>query len=135
MSTMHSDRPRVRAGGCPPVLAAETPPNDVIDPPVEWPPAPPTRRRSPHASTRPRDHVVDVTDRTLERDTGTEATVAELSASRAMRLLDTAIDHMRTVLETSPDETTSARVERAIGDVSRACEDLRRLTATRGIQA
>ncbi len=136
MSTMHSDRPRVRAGaGCPPVLAAETPHNDVIDPPVEWPPAPPTRRRSRHASTRSSDQVVDVTDRTLERDAGTEATVAELSAGRAMRLLDTAIDHMRTVLETSPDEATSTHVERAIGDVSRASEALRQLTDTRGSQA
>lgn len=135
MSTMHSDQPHVpAAAGCPPVLAADTPHNDVVDPPVEWPPAPPTRRRGRHASTR-NNGFVDVTDRTLERDASTEATVAELSASRAMRLLDTAIEHLRTVLETSPDAATSARVERAIGDVSRASEDLRQLTDIQDVTA
>lgn len=136
MSTMHSDRPRVRANGagCPPVLAADAPQNDVVDPPVEWPPAPPTRRRS-HASARSSDRVVDVTDRLLDRDVDTEeASVAELSAGRAMRLLETAIEQLRTVLETSPDTATSARVERAIADVSRTSEDLRRLADAQGFQ-
>lgn len=128
MSTVYPDRktPRSRAG-CPPVLAADQPHNDVMEPAVEWPPAPPTRRTR-HTSTRTRDRVIDVTDDAtqVDGDRGDE-TVAQLTAGRAVRLLDAAIAHMRTVLETSPDESAAACVEQALDDVSRASEGLRSL--------
>lgn len=112
MNTTDPTHERTDAGaGCPEVLATDLSRNDVLDPVVEWPPAPPTR------SAR--------TNGTSGRD---DRTVAQLAAGRATQLLEASIDHLRTVLETSPDEQTSARVERAIGEVSDACERLRALT-------
>lgn len=133
MSTLYSDRDttaRARAG-CPPVLSADISHNDVVEPPVEWPPGPPSRARGRHTSARSTDRVIDVTDAVqreavLDEDLTNEATpVAQLTAGRALRLLDAAVDHLRTVLETSTDATESARVERAISDVARATESLR----------
>lgn len=137
MSTVYPDREtsRVRAG-CPPVLAADVSQNDVVDPPVEWPPGPPSRHRLRHAATHSTDRVVDVTDAlprglVLDEDEldgdaiAEDVPVAQLTAGRALRLLDAAVEHMRTVLETSTDSTASARVERAISDVARATENLR----------
>lgn len=133
MSTVYPNRQHPRGGaGCPPVLATDVSHNDVVEPPVEWPPAPPTRRRGAHVSARSAEQVIDVTDDALDGDPAADATVAQLTAGRAVRLLDTAIEHMRTVLETSPDAATAARVERAIGDVSRAFQDLQGLTNTTG---
>lgn len=127
MSTIYSDREtaRVRAG-CPPVLAADVSHNDVVEPPVEWPPGPPSRRRARHVSTRSTDRVIDLTDPVEpETEQDEDVPVAQLTAGRALRLLDAAVDHMRTVLETSTDVEASARVERAISDVARATECLR----------
>lgn len=129
MSTVYSDREaaRVRAG-CPPVLATDVSHNDVIEPPVEWPPGPPSRRHAPHVSTRRTDRVIDVTDAIQpEVALDEDVPVAQLTAGRALRLLDAAVEHMRTVLETSIDGVASARVERAIADVDRATECLREI--------
>lgn len=106
---------RTDAGaGCPEVLTTDLSRNDVLDPVVEWPPAPPTRSAPANGTTAP--------GRAAGGDEDT--TVAQLAAGRATQLLEASIDHLRTVLETSPDEQTSARVERAIGEVSDACERL-----------
>lgn len=129
MSTIYSDREaaRVRAG-CPPVLATDVSENDVVEPPVEWPPGPPSRHQSRHTSTRSTDRVIDLTDAVEDvAEQDEDVPVAQLTAGRALRLLDAAVDHMRTVLETSRDDSASARVERAISDVARATECLREI--------
>ncbi len=111
-------------------LAADHSHNDVAGPAVEWPPGPPSRARGRHTSTRRTDRVIDVTDAVqpeavVDELTDEDVPVAQLTAGRALRLLDAAVDHMRTVLETSTDATASARVERAISEVARATETLR----------
>lgn len=131
MSTVYSDGESARArAGCPPVLTTDVSRNDVVEPPVEWPPGPPSRHRLRTSSSLSPGRVVDVTDPlphdpVLDDEPDEDVPVAQLTAGRAVRLLDAAVDHMRTVLETSPDSATSARVERAIGDVARATEGLR----------
>lgn len=123
MSTTDPIRERPDAGaGCPEVLTTDLSRNDVLDPVVEWPPAPPTRSE-PGTGTTTR--AADPDDGRTRPEGGVEdATVAQLAAGRATQLLEASIDHLRTVLETSPDEQTSARVERAIGEVADACERL-----------
>lgn len=113
MSTTDPIHEQTDAGaGCPDVLTKDLSRNDVLDPVVEWPPAPPTRSAHTNGTSGGSDDM----------------TVAQLAAGRATQLLEASIDHLRTVLETSPDEQTSARVERAIGEVSDACERLHALT-------
>lgn len=124
MSTTDPSHERTDAGaGCPEVLTTDLSRNDVLDPVVEWPPAPPTRPE-PGTGTTATTRAAD-DGRVAQPEEGVQdATVAQLAAGRATQLLEASIDHLRTVLETSPDEQTSARVERAIGEVSDACERL-----------
>lgn len=98
--------------GCPPVLEIDLTDNDVLEPPVEWPPAPPTRRGNAHESVR---------------RTATEPDVTALTTGRAARLLDASMSHLRTALEATSDEATSARIERALADVARARDTLSEL--------
>ena len=89
-------------GGCPPVLELDLARSDRLGPPVEWPEGPPTRRT--HATRR------------------TDAPVSELTTGRAVRLLDAAVAHLRTALETTTDPAEATRIEDAIADASRALE-------------
>ncbi len=116
------------AAGCPEVLTTDLSRNDVLDPVVEWPPAPPTRS-APGSGTTAATPAADPDEGRVGQPVGgvEDATVAQLAAGRATQLLEASIDHLRTVLETSPDEQTSARVERTIGEVSDACERLHAL--------
>lgn len=102
MNTIRDER-RARRGraGCPPVLEIDLVGNDVQEPPVEWPPAPPTR-----------GDQLDVTD------------VTRLTTGRVVRLLDASVDHLRTALETNGREESGVRIERAIADIARARETL-----------
>ena len=114
---------RTRAAGCPSVLATDVSHNDVVDPVVEWPPAPPTRSSDGDGRA---DRVDGSDDGSTNRPASEHAdvTTARLAADRGRQLLEVAVEHLRTVLETSPDQETSARVEHAIRDVSVACERL-----------
>lgn len=98
-------------GGCPPVLEIDLTRSDRLEPPVEWPEGPPTRRT--HASRC------------------TDAPVSELTTGRAVRLLDAAVAHLRTALETTTDRAEAARIEEAIAGTSRALERLQAPRTTR----
>lgn len=99
-----------RTRGCPPVLEMDLSQSDRLGPVVEWPEGPPTR----HTHTTRR----------------TDAPVSELTTGRAVQLLDAAIAHLRTSLETSTDPSDAARYEDAIADASRALEHLQALRPT-----
>ena len=106
MSSIHSTR-GVRRGraGCPPMLAYEPVPTDVLGPTVEWPSGPPTRT-SRHSSTR----------RT------SDATVGELTTTRAIHLLDASLAHLRTALES--DDDPDPRLEDAVAELANARDTL-----------
>ena len=126
MSTLESLHEQRRgAAGCPPVLGTDVSRNDVVDPVVEWPPAPPTRSTDGDGRVDDADAVPAVPPAEAHAD----GTVAWLAVSRGRQLLDASVDHLRTALETSPDEATAASVEAAIRDRSLVCERLDALDA------
>ncbi len=130
MGTTNSIHERTDAGaGCPEVLTTDLPRSDVLEPVVEWPPAPPTRSARTNGTTGP-TRAAGGDDGPVPHGLGgrEDATVAQLAAGRATQLLEASIDHLRTVLETSPDDRTSAAVERAIGEVADACGRLHALS-------
>ena len=105
MSSMHGHRGARRAqGGCPPMLTVDLThtdlPTDAVGTAVEWPPAPPTRRSARHRTRR------------------AEPDVGELTTQRAIHLLDAALAHLRTALETrEPDaDPTMEEAVAAIAD-------------------
>lgn len=98
-------------GGCPPILEIDLTRSDRFAPPVEWPEGPPTR--GTHATQR------------------ADAPVSELTTGRAVRLLDAAVAHLRTALETTTDADEAARIEDAIAESSQALERLQALRTTR----
>jgi hypothetical protein len=97
-------------GGCPPVLEIDLTQTDRLGPTVEWPEGPPTRRS--HTTRR------------------ADAPISELTTGRAVQLLDAAVAHLRTALETTTDPEEATRIEDAIADSSRALEHLQALRAT-----
>ncbi len=114
MSSIHDHRGSRRSNrGCPPVLEIDLTTPGPPGPGVEWPPAPPSRRRHSTRSATPTS----------------PASVSDLTTGRAVRLLDATVAHLRTALETTQDADTTAALEGAIGDATRAIERLTDLTS------
>lgn len=116
MSTTSNRAGATGRAGCPPILEIDLVHHDALGPAVEWPPAPPTRGLRHATARRERTNPLHA-----------DPEVTQLTASRAMHLLDATVEHLRTALETSPDQDTLDTVEEAISDVERARDVLGRL--------
>ena len=98
------DAQQSRAAGCPPALEIDLVHSGSLAPSVEWPTAPPTRRAPSHRPAR-------------------EPDIVELTTGRAVRLLEAAMTHLGTVLESSQHDQ-AVRIGQAIATIAQVRDEL-----------